>query len=75
MRSLRVCCVSVVYFCHLCVQGWVNGTVFFRVKHIIVSVFVSVGFLPYFYLPKAKFSIGKVAFQASSDVCSMNVLV
>ena len=67
--------MSVGYFCHLCVQGWVNGTVFFRVKHIIVSVFVSVGFLSYFYLPKAKFSIGKVAFQASSDVCSMNVLV
>lgn len=72
MRSLRLCCVCVVCFCHLCIQGWVNGTFFFRVQHIIL-VFVSVGFLSYFYLPKAKFSIGKVAFQASNDVGSMNV--
>ena len=39
------------------------------------SGFFSVGFLSYFYLPKAKFLIGKVAFQASSNVRSINVLV
>ena len=73
ISSSKLCvrCLS----CHLCVQGWVNGTIFFSVKHIIVPVFVSVGFLSYFYLPKAKFLIGKVAFQASSNVRSINVLV
>ena len=52
-----------------------NSTVFLRVKRSIVSVFVAVEFLPSFYLPKAKFLIGKVVFQASSDVRSISVLV
>ena len=44
------------------------------VKHIIVPVLDSVRFLSYFYFPKAKLLIGKEAFQASSNVRSMNVL-
>lgn len=52
-----------------------NSTDFLGVKRIIVSVFVSVGILSSFDPPKAKFLIGKVVFQASSDVRSISVLV
>ena len=74
MRSLRVCCLCVVYIATLRPRlgKW---HCFLQGKTRYRFGFVSVGFLSYFYLPKAKFLIGKVAFQASSNVRSINVLV
>ena len=73
MRSLGVCCLCTVYIVTLRPRlgKW---HCFLQGKTRYRFGFVSVGFLSYFYPPKAKFLIGKVAFQASSCVRSMNVL-